>query len=119
MAKDYFKEKNVAYEEINVAEKPEEGQKMLEKTGQLGVPQIFIEKDGKEELEIVGLEAIRGDWVEAAQEFQRELLDKIFHKEEPTKFIKEYIKKILSGKLDSKLVYRKSIRKNLEDRINR
>ena len=58
MAKDYFKEKNVAYEEINVAEKPEEGQKMLEKTGQLGVPQIFIELDGKEEI-IFGFDQAR------------------------------------------------------------
>ena len=74
----------------------------------------LIEKDGKEELEIVGLEAIRGDWTEAAKDFQIELLNKIFHKEDPIQFIKEYIKKINQGKLDKKLVYRKSIRKDLD-----
>ncbi|PIN93248.1 hypothetical protein COU54_03760 [Candidatus Pacearchaeota archaeon CG10_big_fil_rev_8_21_14_0_10_31_24] len=73
------------------------------------------EKNGKEELEIVGLEAIRGDWTEAAQDFQKELLLKVFHKESPEKFIKEYIKKINEGKLDSKLVYKKSIRKELDE----
>ncbi len=75
----------------------------------------LIEKNGKEELEIVGLEAIRGDWTEAAQEFQKELLIKAFHKEPIEKFIQDYIKKIKSGKLDSQLIYKKSIRKNLND----
>jgi DNA polymerase-2 len=77
----------------------------------------LIEKNGKEELEITGLEAIRGDWTDAAQEFQKELLMKIFHKEEIFSFIKSYIKKIKQGKLDSQLVYRKSIRKNLDEYV--
>lgn len=71
--------------------------------------------NGKEELEVVGLEAIRGDWTDAAQEFQKELLTKTFHNEPIEKFIKDYIKKINEGKLDSLLVYRKSIRKNLDE----
>ncbi len=75
----------------------------------------LVERDGKEELEIVGLEAIRGDWTEAAKDFQIELLNKIFHKEDPIQFIKDYIKKINQGKIDKKLVYRKSIRKDLEE----
>ncbi len=75
----------------------------------------LVEKNGKEEVEIVGLEAIRGDWTEAAKDFQIELLNKIFHRQDPINFIKEYIKKINNGKIDSKLVYRKSIRKNLEE----
>jgi DNA polymerase-2 len=74
----------------------------------------LIERDGKEEIEITGLEAIRGDWVEAARDFQKELLSKLFHKQDIVPFIKEYIKKINEGKLDDKLVYRKSIRKELE-----
>ncbi len=74
----------------------------------------LIEKDGKESLEIVGLEAIRGDWTQAAKDFQIELLNRIFHKEEPIQFIKDYIKKIRSGKIDDKLIYRKSIRKDLK-----
>ncbi len=75
----------------------------------------LIEKDGKEKIEIIGLEAIRGDWTEAAKEFQRELLRKAFKKEPIEQFIKEYIKKIEEGKLDEKLVYKKSIRKGLAD----
>ncbi len=75
----------------------------------------LVEKNGKEDIEIVGLEAIRGDWTEAAKDFQIELLNKIFHKQDPINFIKDYIKKIESGKLNEKLIYRKSIRKNLSD----
>jgi len=75
----------------------------------------LLEKNGKEELEITGLESIRGDWTDAAQEFQKELLIKIFHKEEIFSFIKSYIKKIKDGKLDKQLIYRKSIRKNLDE----
>lgn len=74
----------------------------------------LLEKNGKEEIEITGLEAIRGDWTQAAQEFQVELLDKLFHKEPVDKFIKDYITKVEKGKMDEKLVYRKSIRKDLD-----
>ncbi|MEM4605850.1 MAG: DNA polymerase II [Candidatus Pacearchaeota archaeon] len=75
----------------------------------------LVEKKGKEELEIVGLEAIRGDWTEAAKNFQRELLLKIFKKENTVPFILDYIKKLKEGKLDKDLVYKKSIRKELEE----
>ena len=75
----------------------------------------LIEENGKEKLIITGLEAVRGDWTEAAQDFQKELLMKTFHEEDLIPFIKEYVKKLRSGKLDEKLIYRKSIRKNLAE----
>ena len=75
----------------------------------------LVEKDGKEILEVTGLESVRGDWTEAARDFQKELLMKVFKKEPVEKFIRDYIKKIKDGKIDSKLVYRKSIRKSLEE----
>ncbi len=75
----------------------------------------LIETSSGEQVEITGLEAIRGDWTEAAQEFQKELLKKVFKKQEISSFIKDYVKKIESGELDNKLKYRKSIRKSLEE----
>jgi len=42
MAKDYFKENNIEYEEFNVAEDTEKRQEVFEKTGQMGVPVIEI-----------------------------------------------------------------------------
>lgn len=74
----------------------------------------LLEKNGKEEIQVVGLEAIRGDWTEAAQDFQIKLLDKIFHKQEFIPFIRNYVKKIQSGDLDEKLIYKKSLTKPLD-----
>ena len=71
-------------------------------------------KDGKEDILTVGIESARSDWTDAAQKFQVELLNKIFHKEEITEFVKGFIKDIKAGKHDKDLVYRKSIRKELE-----
>src|SRR3989338_1902739 len=71
--------------------------------------------NNEEEVEVIGLEAIRGDWTEAAQEFQVQLLDKVFHDQPIEKFIREYIEKIKSGELDEKLIYKKSIRKSLNE----
>lgn len=44
-AKEFFKENNVAYEDINVAEDAEKRQEMIEMTGQMGVPVIKIGND--------------------------------------------------------------------------
>jgi len=42
LAKDYFKENNVAYTEYNVASDLEKRKEMIEKSGQMGVPVIII-----------------------------------------------------------------------------
>ena len=44
-AKEYFKEKGIEYEEVNLSEKPDKIQEMVEISGQMGVPVILI--DGK------------------------------------------------------------------------
>ena len=45
MAKDFFKQNNVSYDEINVSSDPRKADEMIEKSGQTGVPVIDI--DGK------------------------------------------------------------------------
>ena len=42
MAKDFFKEKGVAYVEFNVASDLEKRKEMMEKSGQMGVPVIIV-----------------------------------------------------------------------------
>jgi len=42
MAKEFFKENNVAYTEYDVAGDAEKRKEMIEKSGQMGVPVIFI-----------------------------------------------------------------------------
>ena len=44
-AKKFFAENNVEYTEYNVAEDAEKRQEMLEKTGQMGVPVIYIDEE--------------------------------------------------------------------------
>lgn len=43
MAKEFFKEKNVSYEEYDVAADKDKRQEMVDKSGQLGVPVIDID----------------------------------------------------------------------------
>lgn len=71
--------------------------------------------DGK--LDIVGLEAVRGDWTPLAKKFQEELLMRIFSKKEVAPFIFSFVSDLRKGKYDDLLVYKKSIRKPLEEYI--
>jgi glutaredoxin 3 len=45
MAKEFFKENNVAYTEHDVASDAEKRTEMIDMTGQMGVPVIQIEED--------------------------------------------------------------------------
>jgi DNA polymerase-2 len=74
---------------------------------------IVIE-DGKEQLDVTGLEIVRRDWTDLAKNFQRELLMLIFRKEDPAPYIRQYVKDLRAGKHDDELLYRKAIRKELE-----
>jgi glutaredoxin 3 len=45
MAKEFFKEKNIAYTEHDVASDAAQRAEMIEKSGQMGVPVIIIDND--------------------------------------------------------------------------
>ncbi len=45
LAKDFFNEHSVAYTEFNVADDHDARAEMVEKSGQMGVPVIFIDDD--------------------------------------------------------------------------
>ncbi len=45
MAKEFFKENNIAYTEHDVASDVEQRKEMVEKSGQMGVPVIIIDND--------------------------------------------------------------------------
>lgn len=76
---------------------------------------LLIDEDGKEKMHFVGLEFVRRDWTELAKSFQAELLKRIFHKEEVAGYIKKLVGDVMAGKKDDLLVYRKAIRKEVED----
>ncbi len=73
----------------------------------------IVLEDGKEVLDITGLEAIRGDWTPLAKKFQMDLLGLVFHKKDVVPYITQLVKDLKAGKLDDLLVYKKSIRKEL------
>lgn len=75
----------------------------------------LVEINGKKEIEFVGMEFVRSDWTKLAKEFQEELYLKVFAGEEVDDFIRNTIKELKRGKYDDKLVYRKRLRKEVED----
>lgn len=56
MQMEYLKSKNVVFEEVLVDEQPEAAQKMIEMSGQLGVPFTVISQEGKEDVKILGFD---------------------------------------------------------------
>lgn len=62
-----------------------------------------------------GLESVRSDWTPLARRFQRELYRRVFHDEPFEDFIKETAGDLMAGRLDSELVYRKRLRRALEE----
>ena len=45
MAKEFFKEKGIEYTNYDVSEDMEKRKEMIEKSGQMGVPVIFIDNE--------------------------------------------------------------------------
>lgn len=74
-------------------------------------------KNGKEEIEFVGLEFVRSDWTKLAKEFQTELYRRIFNQDEIDNWIRNLIKDLKSGKFNDKLIYKKRLRKNLDEYV--
>jgi len=63
MEKEYLNSKNIQYEEILVDERPEEAQKMIAMSGQLGVPFTVIKKEDSQEEKILGFDKARIDQI--------------------------------------------------------
>lgn len=76
----------------------------------------LVEKAGEPaELVFKGLEAVRTDWTLLAREFQRELYRRVFLGEAYESYILELVADVRTGRLDDKLVYRKRIRRHLDE----
>ena len=75
---------------------------------------LLIE-NGEEKLEFVGMEFVRSDWTHLAKEFQVELYSRIFNNDEIEDWLREIVKKVKAGEYDEKLVYRKRLRKDVDE----
>jgi len=73
-----------------------------------------VEQDGGLTLVFKGLEAARSDWTEMAKRFQRDLYLRVFTGQPVEDFIRQIVDQIKRGEHDQYLVYRKGVRKRLE-----
>ncbi|MHC5351421.1 DNA polymerase II [Metapseudomonas furukawaii] len=76
---------------------------------------LVVRPDGSREMVYKGLETVRTDWSPLAQRFQQELYQLIFDREPYQDYVRDYVARTLSGELDELLVYRKRLRRQLED----
>ena len=70
---------------------------------------------GEFEMQFKGLESVRTDWTPLAREFQRELYRRIFFNEPYEDYVRQVAADLLDGKYDDKLMYRKRLRRKLEE----
>lgn len=66
-------------------------------------------------LVVKGLEAVRTDWTPLARRFQRELLTRVFTDQPWREWMVALAAAVRAGELDEELVYRKRIRRRLDD----
>jgi len=75
----------------------------------------LVSESGRENIEFVGMEFVRSDWTRLAKEFQVELYNRIFNNAEIENWLREIVNKVRAGEYDDKLVYRKRLRKDVDD----
>lgn len=76
---------------------------------------LVVHSDGREEMVYKGLETVRSDWSPLARRFQQELYQRIFHRQPHQDYIRDYVRRTLSGEFDELLIYRKRLRRQLDD----
>lgn len=76
---------------------------------------LVREDDGSTRVIVKGLEAARTDWTPLARRVQRELFRRIFEGEEYESWLLDIARQVRAGEFDDELVYRKRLRRALDD----
>jgi DNA polymerase II len=76
---------------------------------------LVTKDDGSEDIVYKGLESVRTDWTPLAQEFQQALYGRVFRGEPYEDYVRDYVAKTMKGEFDDRLVYRKRLRRPLEE----
>lgn len=76
---------------------------------------LVTRADGTDEMVYKGLETVRTDWSLLARQFQQELYERIFQRKPYKDYVRDYVRKTLAGEFDDRLVYRKRLRRTLDD----
>ncbi|PWC16830.1 DNA polymerase II [Brenneria corticis] len=75
----------------------------------------MIDTPQGEKMIFKGLETVRTDWTPLAQHFQQQLYLLIFQQRPYQQWLRDYVAKTLNGEFDALLVYRKRLRRRLDD----
>lgn len=76
---------------------------------------LVTRADGSDEMVYKGLETVRTDWSLLARQFQQELYERIFQRKPYQDYVRDYVRRTLAGEFDDRLVYRKRLRRTLDD----
>ena len=76
---------------------------------------LVTRADGSDEMVYKGLETVRTDWSPLARQFQQELYLRIFNRRPYQDYVRDYVRKTLAGEFDDRLIYRKRLRRTLDD----
>ncbi|WP_338772091.1 DNA polymerase II [Massilia sp. METH4] len=76
---------------------------------------LVLRADGSDDIVFKGLETVRTDWTPLAQQFQQTLYGLVFRGEPHREYVRDYTERMLRGELDELLVYRKRLRRALDD----
>ncbi len=76
---------------------------------------VVCGEDGSQRLVFKGLESVRTDWTPLARRFQRELYRRVFAREPFEDYVQATLHDLLAGRLDDELVYRKRLRRRVDD----
>ncbi|WP_160385613.1 DNA polymerase II [Pseudomonas sp. PB101] len=76
---------------------------------------LVTRADGSDEMVYKGLETVRTDWSLLARQFQQELYSRIFLRKPYQDYVRDYVRKTLAGEFDDRLIYRKRLRRSLDD----
>lgn len=74
-----------------------------------------VRRGGEDVVIFKGLESVRTDWTRLARDFQEELYRRVFMEEPYETYIHRVVDAVLAGECDEHLVYRKRLRRRLDD----
>lgn len=83
------------------------------------VGERYYEQQGSVTTELVfkGLESVRSDWTPLAKTFQRELVKRVFARQDVAEYVRTVLAALTAGELDAELVYRKRLRQKLSQYV--
>jgi DNA polymerase-2 len=75
----------------------------------------LVEENGKRRVVFTGMEVVRRDWTDLAKQVQREIYERLFSDRPVEDYLRSVVDDLRAGRLDARLVYRKALRKGLEE----